>query len=194
MLQNRQNQVAAVQIAARRNLDQVALVAGAPHLPSQSKHRLYWSMYGKRPTSPTQPTTDPQSLTQTRLDQDGSGNGHCQCTRLRSHAVAALTMLRESERRCTERQNSEFNRSGNGNAGHHNSEGQSVVSQQQVMSDQSAVMDQSSGTQQSRMLTQVMNVPVATTTRSSVPVVTTAVWQIPATAWAAFAIQKAIRG
>ncbi len=46
MLQNRQNQVAAVQIAARRNLDD-ALVAGRTHLPSGSKHRLY----GKRPTS-----------------------------------------------------------------------------------------------------------------------------------------------
>ena len=48
MLQNRQNQVAAVQIAARRNLDVASLVAGRAHLPSGSKHR----MYGKRPTSP----------------------------------------------------------------------------------------------------------------------------------------------
>ncbi len=51
MLQNRQNQVAAVQIAARRNLDVASLVAGRAHLPSGSKHR----MYGKRPTSPWLP-------------------------------------------------------------------------------------------------------------------------------------------
>ena len=46
MLQNRENQVAVVQVAARRNLD-AALVVGRAHLPSMSKHRLY----GKRPTS-----------------------------------------------------------------------------------------------------------------------------------------------
>lgn len=51
MLQNRQNQVAAVQIAARRNLDVASLVAGRAHLPSGTKHR----MYGKRPTSPWLP-------------------------------------------------------------------------------------------------------------------------------------------
>lgn len=51
MLQNRQNQVAAVQIAARRNLDVASLVAGRAHLPLGSKHRVY----GKRPTSPWLP-------------------------------------------------------------------------------------------------------------------------------------------
>lgn len=51
MLNNRQNQVAAVQIAARRNLDVASLVAGRMHLSFGSKHRLY----GKRPTSPWLP-------------------------------------------------------------------------------------------------------------------------------------------
>lgn len=51
MLQNRQNQVAAVQIAARRNLDVASLVAGRAHLPFSMKHRTY----GKRPTSPWLP-------------------------------------------------------------------------------------------------------------------------------------------
>ncbi len=55
MLQNRQNQVASVQIAARRNLDNVALVAGRAHLPFGSKHRLY----GKRLTSTWLPTPTP---------------------------------------------------------------------------------------------------------------------------------------
>ena len=55
MLQNRQNQVASVQIAARRNLDNAALVAGRAHLPLLSKHRLY----GKRPTSTWLPTSVP---------------------------------------------------------------------------------------------------------------------------------------
>lgn len=51
MLNNRQNQVAAVQIAARRNLDVASLVAGRMHLPMYTKHRPY----GKRPTSPWLP-------------------------------------------------------------------------------------------------------------------------------------------
>lgn len=51
MLNNRQNQVAAVQISARRNLDVASLVAGRMHLSFGSKHRLY----GKRPTSPWLP-------------------------------------------------------------------------------------------------------------------------------------------
>ena len=51
MSQNRQNQVAAVQIAARRNLDVASLVAGRAHLPKSMKHRIS----GKRPTSPWLP-------------------------------------------------------------------------------------------------------------------------------------------
>ncbi|MDB5391940.1 MAG: hypothetical protein JWM11_7586 [Planctomycetaceae bacterium] len=143
MLQNRQNQIARVQIAARRNLDQVALVAGTPRLPFMSKHRLYSSMYGKRPTSPTQPDTwrriDPQ-------DHLGSGFDSSQShrSRLQISAVESLTLLRESER-------------------------------------QRAV---SSHVGRSRVLPQ----------GRSVPAVATSTWCIPASAWAAFAIQKAIRG
>lgn len=47
MLQNRQNQVATVQIAARRDLDIALVAAGRAHLPFGSKHRPY----GKRLTS-----------------------------------------------------------------------------------------------------------------------------------------------
>ena len=54
MLQNRPNQVAAVQIAACRNLDN-ALVAGRAHLPLESKHRLS----GKRLTSTWLPQSVP---------------------------------------------------------------------------------------------------------------------------------------
>jgi hypothetical protein len=50
-LKNRTNQIAAVQITARRNLEVAALVAGRMHLSFGSKHRLY----GKRPTSPWLP-------------------------------------------------------------------------------------------------------------------------------------------
>lgn len=169
MLQNRQNQVTAVQIAARRNLNQVALVAGTPHFLSMPKHRLYWSMYGKRPISPTLPQSDSKSDPQDHAENQlrlGSGSGHCHCSRLRSTAGDAVNMLHQSERQC-------------------------VVSRQSESSRQSTVSHQSTG---HRSVGRVPNVPVINTSRASVPTAVTPVWQIPATAWAAFAIQKAIRG
>jgi hypothetical protein len=149
MLQNRLNQIARVQIAARRNLDQVALVAGTPHLLSMSKRRLYSSMYGKRPSSPTQPQFESwrHSDPQTHLGS-GSGGTHCTRSRLHRSAVVSGTMLRESER-------------------------------------QHLVSGSVTG---SRVVPQGRSVPTVATSAAR------SVWQIPATAWAAFAIQKAIRG
>jgi len=159
MLQNRQNQVAAIQIAARRNLNQVALVAGAPHFLSMSKHRVSTSMYGKRPTSPTQPRFDSRNLIDSG-DQLGAGSGgeRCYRSRLRNSAATSQAVLRESERQCS-------------------------LSRQCVGQ---------------RISKQVVDVPVVTASKPDSMTTATTCWQppaqIPATAWAAFAIQKAIRG
>ena len=86
MLQNRQNQVAHVQVAARRDLD-VALVAGRTHLPSGSKHRPY----GKRLTS----TWLPQPIV---VAGPGLGDMLGYRSRLSSAALMSSMCRYESER------------------------------------------------------------------------------------------------
>lgn len=89
MLNNRQNQVAAVQIAARRNLDVASLVAGRMHLSFGSKHRLY----GKRPTSPWLPLpVAPVGVVV------GSGTGDTDCPRTYITSSMASMCRYESER------------------------------------------------------------------------------------------------
>lgn len=150
MLQNRQNQVANVQIAARRNLDQVALVVGLPRLHSISKRRLYWSMYGKRPTSSTQPQfgSGPDTDSQNHLGS-GSDQLHCHRSRLRNSAGTSLRVTHRSERQCA------------------------------VCSQVSTRVPQ----------TGVSVVPTVAASKVETPA-----WRIPASAWAAFAIQSAIKG
>lgn len=99
MLQNRQNQVASVQIAARRNLDNVALVAGRAHLPFGSKHRLY----GKRLTSTWLPTPTPTPVPspvmvvpQVVVTGPGTG-GISGCSRLSSASMSRMCRY-QSER------------------------------------------------------------------------------------------------
>lgn len=99
MLQNRQNQVASVQIAARRNLDNAALVAGRAHLPFSSKHRLY----GKRPTSTWLPTSVPVPVPtqvvppQVMVAGPGRGMSGC-CSRLSSTPSMSRMCRYQSER------------------------------------------------------------------------------------------------
>jgi hypothetical protein len=95
MLQNRQNQVASVQIAARRDLDN-ALVAGRAHLPFGSKHRPY----GKRLTStwlpqPVQPVVPTQGVV---VVGPGTGNSLGYRSRLSSTASMSSMCRYESER------------------------------------------------------------------------------------------------
>lgn len=98
MLQNRQNQVASVQIAARRDLDN-ALVAGRAHLPAGSKHRLY----GKRLTSTWLPTPVPTPtpvmvVPQVVVTGPGTG-GMSGCSSRLSSSVSMSRMCRyQSER------------------------------------------------------------------------------------------------
>jgi hypothetical protein len=172
MLQNRQNQVANVQIAARRNLDQVALVAGTPRLPFISKHRLYSSMYGKRPSSPTLPIGADQHDPRHHLGS-GSGDVRCHRSRLRISAVSSVAILRQSERL---RVLSE-----------------PVVVSAVVEQVVSPVASQTGGLRGSQARGSQQRTSPSTTTWQTTQATTT-MWRIPATAWAAFAIQKAIRG
>jgi hypothetical protein len=101
MLQNRQNQVASVQIAARRDLDNAALVvAGRAHLPFGSKHRLY----GKRLTSTWLPTPTPTPVIPVMVVPQGvvagSGTGGMSgCSSRLSSTVSMSRMCRyQSER------------------------------------------------------------------------------------------------
>ena len=98
MLQNRQNQVAAIQIAARRNLDNALVVAGRAHLPFGPKHRLY----GKRLTSTWLPTPVPQVSTVVEppvvVTGPGIGGMSGYCSRLSSTASMSRMCRYESER------------------------------------------------------------------------------------------------
>lgn len=212
MLQNRQNQIADNQIAASRNLDQ-ALVAGRPHLKPVPKH------LEQMPEVSTGPSSEPQSiselnpmsetrqmhaesgslvygpkyrlygkrLTSTQVSRSTSGTRSRSVLNQKSRLARRFSQLTQALRPALSALSSTCSGriTGKCESGRKSmSHGRQIARNCSPIGMSRPVMI-SNGIMQAGNLNQGMASPGLAAWQS---------WQIPATTWAAFAIQRALRG